>query len=205
MQAHGHGLYSAPALSPLLLPPSHTSNDTFQLPLYLCYHKVVGQESGQVHSSVAQRWREGDLAVRERMAEIAGLVDEASAVLEALNEKVREMTDEEQKNGEVSQAYAWVDDQATLYGELCALVDRNFDLRCSLYERAVVGEDNLQMIEFLREHGISCKFCGSGGAIVCLPRSGELARALLEEEGEAFGFVSREAQRRGFAFERVLL
>lgn len=47
--------------------------------------------------------------------------------------------------------------------ELPALVDRNFDLRAEIYP---ISEANMKMVRRARSVGASCKFCGSGGAVV---------------------------------------
>lgn len=51
------------------------------------------------------------------------------------------------------------------YGELPALLNRNFDLRCEVCSEAI-SEKNLQMVQAARSTGASAKFTGSGGAII---------------------------------------
>ena len=51
------------------------------------------------------------------------------------------------------------------YGELPALLNRNFDLRCEVCSEAI-SEKNLQMVRAARSTGASAKFTGSGGAII---------------------------------------
>jgi glucuronokinase len=56
--------------------------------------------------------------------------------------------------------------QALLDGDqdaLGKLIDRNFDLRASLYR---ISDGNMEMIREARSAGASAKFAGSGGAIV---------------------------------------
>lgn len=48
-------------------------------------------------------------------------------------------------------------------GALGEVLDRNFDLRAEIYP---ISDENLKMVERAREAGASCKFCGSGGAVV---------------------------------------
>ncbi|MFP4176165.1 MAG: mevalonate kinase [Planctomycetota bacterium] len=43
------------------------------------------------------------------------------------------------------------------------ILDKNFDLRRRIYP---ISEENLRMVEKARAAGASCKFCGSGGAVV---------------------------------------
>ena len=50
-----------------------------------------------------------------------------------------------------------------LRNEIGPLLNRNFDLRKSVYR---ISEGNLAMIEAARDAGASAKFTGSGGAIV---------------------------------------
>jgi glucuronokinase len=47
--------------------------------------------------------------------------------------------------------------------ELTDIIDRNFDLRAEIYP---ISGQNLEMVEAARSTGASCKFCGSGGAVV---------------------------------------
>ena len=61
------------------------------------------------------------------------------------------------------------------------LLDRNFDLRKSLYR---LSEGNLAMIEAARSVGASAKFTGSGGAIVGLYDGEGMFAALQEKLGE---------------------
>jgi len=66
------------------------------------------------------------------------------------------------------------------------LVNRNFDLRAQIYP---ISEGNLEMVRLARSAGASCKFCGSGGAVVgtydtaqCLER----LRAVMQQGGYEF-------------------
>ena len=52
---------------------------------------------------------------------------------------------------------------------LCDAVDKNFDLRAKLFP---IGERDREMIELGRANGAATKFCGSGGAVLAVPRSG---------------------------------
>jgi len=51
---------------------------------------------------------------------------------------------------------------------LRALADRNFDQRASIWTLAT---EDLEMVELGRAAGAAVKFCGSGGAVVVLPRA----------------------------------
>lgn len=56
---------------------------------------------------------------------------------------------------------------------LAALMDENFAIRRRLYSDEVVGLKNVHVAELLNGLGLAAKFTGSGGAFVCLNRSGE--------------------------------
>jgi glucuronokinase len=56
---------------------------------------------------------------------------------------------------------------------LAVLMDENFSTRRKLYSDAVVGLKNVHVARLLNEKGLAAKFTGSGGAFVCLNRSGE--------------------------------
>jgi glucuronokinase len=73
-------------------------------PLAILYDRSPGQESGQVHSPVRQRWEAGDAKVRAVMSEYRPLVERGLAYLES----------------------------GDLRG-LMACVDRNFDLRARVF------------------------------------------------------------------------
>ena len=53
---------------------------------------------------------------------------------------------------------------------LNTLINRNFDLRASIYK---ISKKNLDLIHTARHLGASSKFCGSGGAIVGIYNSDE--------------------------------
>merc|ERR1712137_112609 len=55
-------------------------------------------------------------------------------------------------------------------GQLCELMDRNFDLRREILGEEVIGQANINMVRIVRSFGMACKFTGSGGALVCLPK-----------------------------------
>ncbi|MCS5619147.1 MAG: hypothetical protein NZ808_04745, partial [Myxococcota bacterium] len=48
------------------------------------------------------------------------------------------------------------------------IVDRNFELRTRICD---VSEQDHEMIEIARSFGAAAKLCGSGGAVLCVPRS----------------------------------
>jgi glucuronokinase len=65
------------------------------------------------------------------------------------------------------------------------VVDANFDLRCSVTD--VTAEDR-EMVEIARVAGAAAKLCGSGGAVLVVPRPGasmEGVASALEDAGYA--------------------
>ena len=53
--------------------------------------------------------------------------------------------------------------QAGDHEGLARLIDRNFDLRAGIFP---IRDEDLAMVRTARSTGASCKFCGSGGAVV---------------------------------------
>jgi glucuronokinase len=92
------------------------------------------------------------------------------------------------------------------YGSFASCMDQNFAARRRLYSDAVVGARSIQMVELANAHGLSAKFTGSGGALLCLKRIPEGSGAhksaciLMPSEEEA---VKREFGVRGWEFTRV--
>lgn len=121
---------------------SYTSLDSSLLPpLYLAYNMVAGGDSGQVHSTVKERWLRRDPELVEGMTCLGLLADKAKDCL-----------------------------QQNQLNLLPDLMDQNIQWRRKLYGDAVVGEVNIQAIEIANTHGLAAKFSGSGGALVCLRR-----------------------------------
>lgn len=52
--------------------------------------------------------------------------------------------------------------------KLGELMTQNFELRRKMYGDGVVGLTNIRAVEVGRMCGLSCKFTGSGGALVCI-------------------------------------
>ncbi|GJP34895.1 hypothetical protein CLOM_g19377 [Closterium sp. NIES-68] len=151
LDAHGYGIYEP--MDPALLPPLHV------------IFAANPSDSGQVHSSVRQRWRDGDVAVRQAMADVAALVEEGRDALVAQD-----------------------------WGKLARLMDRNFDLRRQMFGDEVLGEVNLAMVQTARAVGAAAKFTGSGGAVVAFCPEGEQQRARLVEAWRETGFCVVDAQ-----------
>ncbi|MGD2176051.1 MAG: hypothetical protein PVJ27_11655 [Candidatus Brocadiaceae bacterium] len=77
--------------------------------------------------------------------------------------------------------------KATEYEELARVIDRNFDLRARIFD---LREDDLHMVETARSTGASCKFCGSGGAVVGTYAGEDMLGRLREAmEGEGYEFL----------------
>ncbi|KAJ8034154.1 Glucuronokinase 1 [Holothuria leucospilota] len=123
LKQYGHGCYSELDMS--LLPP-----------LWLAYIRNPS-DSGKIHSTVTERWRNGDTEVIEGMLKFAELTDQARQALEEHD-----------------------------YNQFKELMDLNFDQRWKLYGDDVIGAENLQMIDLARQFGSSAKFSGSGGAVI---------------------------------------
>ncbi|KAL6591681.1 hypothetical protein ACP70R_049753 [Stipagrostis hirtigluma subsp. patula] len=149
MDKLGHGIYTP--LNVDLLPP-----------LYLIYAENPS-DSGKVHSTVKQRWLDGDEFIISSMKEVAQLaLDGHNALL--------------QKN----------------YAELARLMNRNFDLRRQMFGDDVLGSVNIKMVEVARSVGASSKFTGSGGAVVVLCPDGDAQVELLNKACQEAGFVVQQ-------------
>ncbi len=103
-------------------------------PLLLAWDPEPGQSSGDVHASVFARWEAGDELVREVMRELPQLVVEGAAAL-----------------------------QGGDHSRLAALMDRNFELRRSIFN---ISPRDQELIALGRDYGAGAKLCGSGGSAV---------------------------------------
>lgn len=124
-------------------------------PLLVAWEREAGRPSGAIHDQVYRRWLAGD-------ARVAGVMGELRALALAGRDALAR------------------GDHATVAG----LVDRNFDLRASLFP---IAPRDREMIELARARGAAAKFCGSGGSALCLPRPGSDAGE-LEAALRAAGF-----------------
>ncbi len=74
------------------------------------------------------------------------------------------------------------------YPELARVIDRNFDLRSRIYD---IRREDREMVTRARDVGASCKFCGSGGAVVGTYQDGPmLERLRAAMEGADYRFVT---------------
>lgn len=128
-------------------------------PLYLIYAENPS-DSGKVHSKVRQRWLDGDEFIVSTMLEVANIAEEGRTALEEKD-----------------------------YNKLAALMNRNFDLRRSMFGDDALGALNLKMVEVARKVGAASKFTGSGGAVVAFCPEGASQVKLLEDECQKAGFV----------------
>uniref|UniRef100_A0A0D3HJM8 Methylthioribose-1-phosphate isomerase n=1 Tax=Oryza barthii TaxID=65489 RepID=A0A0D3HJM8_9ORYZ len=151
MDTLGHGVYTPLDIN--LLPPLH-----------LIYADNPS-DSGKVHSTVRQRWLDGEEFIISSMEEVARLaLDGRKALLD--------------KN----------------YRELARLMNRNFDLRRQMFGDDVIGTVNIKMVEAARSVGAAAKFTGSGGAVVALCPDGEAQVLLLEKVCRDAGFLVQRIQ-----------
>lgn len=97
-----------------------------------------------MHSTVKDRWAQRDPALVQGMQTLGRYADQARACLE----------------------------QRDAAG-LAALVELNFAMRRQLYGDAVVGDKNIRMVALAKSFGLSAKFTGSGGALLCLRTDGK--------------------------------
>ncbi|KAG6578675.1 Glucuronokinase 1, partial [Cucurbita argyrosperma subsp. sororia] len=151
MEKLGHGIYTPMDIN--LLPP-----------LYLIYADNPS-DSGKVHSTVRQRWLDGDKLIISSMQEVAMVAEEGRTVLLEKD-----------------------------YSKLAALMNRNFDLRRRMFGDDVLGALNIEMVELARRVGAASKFTGSGGAVVVFCPDGPSQVKLLEENCQKAGFVFQPIQ-----------
>ncbi|XP_010550164.1 PREDICTED: glucuronokinase 1-like isoform X2 [Tarenaya hassleriana] len=146
MENLGHGIYTPMDTS--LLPPLH-----------LIYAENPS-DSGKVHSTVRQRWLNGDELIISSMVEVANIAEEGRTALLGKD-----------------------------YSKLFELMNRNFDLRRRMFGDECLGEVNIEMVEVARRVGAASKFTGSGGAVVVFCPEGPSQVKLLENECKKSGFI----------------
>ncbi|KAK6153102.1 hypothetical protein DH2020_012741 [Rehmannia glutinosa] len=128
-------------------------------PLYLIYAENPS-DSGKVHSTVRQRWLNGDKFIISSMEEVANIALEGRM---ALIEKD--------------------------YAKLASLMNRNFDLRRQMFGEEALGALNIEMVEVARRVGAASKFTGSGGAVVVFCPEGPSQANHLEDACKTAGFA----------------
>ena len=103
-------------------------------PLFIAYRTDLQEGSEVFHNNIRQRFEAGEPQVVEAMRRFADLAESAK--------------------------------QALLDGrpmDIGPLMDRNFDLRATLYP---ISERNREMVRIGRENGAWVKYSGSGGAVI---------------------------------------
>ncbi|GAA4448841.1 hypothetical protein GCM10023189_07300 [Nibrella saemangeumensis] len=117
--------------------------------LYIAYKTELGKQSGKIHNDVRSRWLQGEELVVNTLHHIA---DVACQGREALLQQDLEA--------------------------LNSLVNRNFDLRCQIYN---ISESNMALIRAARACGASASFTGSGGSIIGIYRDDAMLNRLFIE------------------------
>ena len=153
--------------------------------LFLAYSIQVGSTSGSVHKPINSLFYEHkDPEVIYKMNQIANLPNDLMLCLSSRDEE-----EEEEKS----------DDE--LRRRIGELMDLNFDLRCEIYGKESIGISNLNMIQYLRKSNcFSAKFCGSGGAIICL----RLNQEFVEDDDSWLEEMKLESFKRGYEFVKLL-
>jgi glucuronokinase len=140
-----------------LAPPRTRGSYTLlkaELPsLLIAWTPSTGRSSDVTHSDLRSRWLSGDAHVTAVMGQLADLVPRGAEALVAGD-----------------------------HGAYADLVDRNFDLRCSVTD---VGEVDLRMVRLARGANAAAKLCGSGGAVLVVPRTGTDLERLERSYAEA--------------------
>ena len=114
--------------------------------IYLAYRTSLSEGTEIFHSNVRDRWNRGDAEIVSAMRTWASYAEQGRDALLARD-----------------------------YAALDRLIDKNFDLRTTIYQ---ISKGNLEMIETARNAGASANFAGSGGAIVGVYRDQEMFESL---------------------------
>ena len=80
------------------------------------------------------------------------------------------------------------------------IMEKNFIMRRRLYSDAVVGANNISMVTMAKEVGLTAKFTGSGGALICLRTRGTPGSWFDEEEE---GVIREAFKLKGWEFVRL--
>lgn len=101
--------------------------------------------SSVVHSGLRERYEKRDENVLKAMEDLRGITANVRDILTTTQGNFDDATTE----------------------ALADLLDSNFDIRASVVE---ISPDNREMVDSARALGLACKFTGSGGALIALPR-----------------------------------
>jgi glucuronokinase len=147
VQAYGGLLYID--CRPPRSPGSYLSLDPGLLPpLFVAWDPALGASSGTLHDEVRARWERGDRGVQAVVEELATLADHGREALRARD-----------------------------VARLRRLVDRNFDVRASIWN---LGPRDHELVAVGRRRGAAVKFCGSGGSVLGVMRDAAEYPALEE-------------------------
>ncbi|OMO59324.1 hypothetical protein CCACVL1_24922 [Corchorus capsularis] len=127
--------------------------------------QVYGGLVHMVHSTVRQRWLDGDEFIMSSMEEVANIAAEGQSVILEKN-----------------------------YQRLAELMNCNFDLRRRMFGDECLGALNIEMVEVARRVGAASKFTGSGGAVVAFCPDGPSQVKLLEDACHKAGFIIQPIQ-----------
>ncbi|XP_038998404.1 glucuronokinase 1-like [Hibiscus syriacus] len=161
MDKLGHGIYTP--MDVTLLPPLHL--------IYAENPSDSGKQNEgisiriQVHSTVWQRWHDGDEFIISTMKEVADIAAKGQSVIL-------------QKN----------------WRRLAELMNRNFDLRRRMFGDKCLGDLNIEMVEVARGVGAASKFTGSGGAVVVFCPDGPSQVKRLGDKCRKAGFIIEPIQ-----------
>ncbi len=117
--------------------------------VYLAYRRSLSEGTEVFHNNIRERWNQQEPAIVDAMNQWASYAEQGRV---ALLEGDR--------------------------GKLHQLLNKNFDLRASLYR---ISPGNLDMIQYSRRVGASSNFAGSGGAVVGLYEGEAMFHELVEE------------------------
>jgi glucuronokinase len=120
-------------------------------PLYVAYRADAGEPTEVFHNDIRSRFDRGDADVVEAMRTCAGLAEAARGALMARDAAA-----------------------------LGALMDRNFDVRRSIYR---LPAEQVEMVEVARKAGASANFAGSGGATIGVCRDDAMFAGLERDLG----------------------
>ncbi|XP_077398082.1 glucuronokinase with putative uridyl pyrophosphorylase isoform X2 [Festucalex cinctus] len=142
----------------------YISLDMSDLPPFWLAYLSDPSDSGRIHNNVRQRWLSGEPSVVEAMETFAQLTDQARVALMKKD-----------------------------WNCLAELMDRNFELRRSVYSDESLGPGNLKMVALAKKFGSAAKLPGSGGAVVGLcphPEKLDQLREAFQEAGCVFCVIT---------------
>ena len=116
-------------------------------PIYIAYHNALSEPTETFHNDIRGRYDCGEPLVVDSMQHFAGLTVRGRDALLSRNAD-----------------------------KLSALIDENFDTRCSIYK---LPAWQLNMVETARRCGASAKFAGSGGAVIGIYRDEAMFKEIL--------------------------